>query len=99
MRLKRAFTIVELLTVLAVLALLVGLLIPSLIMARNAARVAKQKVQLASIDQALLAFRNDDGDYPPSVVTVTTEGAYCGAKTCRGYVRSGFIRFSSRLGF
>jgi len=82
MRIKKAFTIVELLTVLAVLALLVGLLIPSLIIARNAARVAKQRVQLASIDQALLAFRNDDGDYPQSVVTETAMAGvyYCGAQ-------------------
>jgi len=85
MRLKRAFTIVELLTVLAVLALLVGLLIPSLIMARNAARVAKQRVQLASIDQALLAFRNDDGDYPPLPpkepdTGMPVEPGYCGAQ-------------------
>jgi prepilin-type N-terminal cleavage/methylation domain-containing protein len=62
----KGFTIVEILTVLAIVALLVGVLLPALNMARNAARVAKQKVQLVSIEQALLAFRNDDGDYPPS---------------------------------
>jgi prepilin-type N-terminal cleavage/methylation domain-containing protein len=67
MRCKRnGFTIVEILTVLAIVALLVGVLLPALNMARNAARTAKQRVQFVSIEQALLAFRNDDGDYPPS---------------------------------
>jgi prepilin-type N-terminal cleavage/methylation domain-containing protein len=81
MRLRKAFTIIELLTVLVVLAILVGLLIPAMNMARNAARVAKQKVQLTSIDHALLAWRNDFGDYPPSVFTLTTDDKfYCGAQ-------------------
>jgi len=65
-RKKTAFTLVELLTVLAVMSLLIGILIPSLKMAQDAAKTAKQKVHLVSIEQALLAFRNDYGDYPPS---------------------------------
>ena len=63
---KHAFTLVELLTVLAIIALLVGLLIPSLTMIRNTAKKAKQKAQLTEIGLALTAFRNDYGDYPPS---------------------------------
>ncbi len=76
----RGFTTIELLTVIAVIAILLGLLLPSLNMARNTARNAQQRVQLAAIDQALLAFRNDYGDYPPSEFTWTTEGGYCGAQ-------------------
>ena len=63
---KPAFTLVELLTVLAIIALLIGLLIPSLTMIRNVAKEAKQKAQLTEIGLALTAFRNDNGDYPPS---------------------------------
>lgn len=78
---RKGFTIVELLTVIAVMSLLLGLLIPSLKMARDAARVAKQRVQFSAIDQALLAFRNDDGDYPPSEPTPAIGGGfYCGAQ-------------------
>lgn len=73
---KPGFTIVELLTVLAVITLLVGLLIPSLNMVRNMARGAKQRAQFATIGQALMAFRGDDGDYPPS----NDNGDYCGAQ-------------------
>ena len=63
---KKGFTLVELLTVLAIVAMLIGLLIPSLTMIRNTARRAKQKAQLTEIELALTAFRNDYGDYPPS---------------------------------
>lgn len=63
---KPAFTLVELLTVIAIVAMLISLLIPSLTLIRNAAKEAKQKVQLTQIGLALTAFRNDYGDYPYS---------------------------------
>ncbi len=81
---KTGFTLVELLTVLAIIALLVGLLIPSLTLIRNTAKEAKQKAQLTEIGLALTAFRNDYGDYPPSnwMAPPPTAGAidYCGAQ-------------------
>ncbi len=80
MKSTKGFTIVELLTVIAVSALLLSLLIPSLRMARNMARDAKQKVQFSAIDQALLAWRNDFGDYPPSFWDHAELKFYCGAQ-------------------
>jgi len=83
---KKGFTLVELLTVLAIIAMLVGLLIPSLTMIRNTARRAKQKSQLTEIGLALTGFRNDYGDYPPSywMLPPGSPGApsmdYCGAQ-------------------
>jgi len=65
-RKKSGFTIVELLTVLAIIAMLVGLLVPALNLVRNIAKETKQEAQLTTIGLALTAFRNDDGDYPPS---------------------------------
>ena len=78
----RGFTIVEILTVLAIISLLIAILLPSLNMARNAARTAKQKVQMSYIDQALLAWRNDFGDYPPSscIAPPYPDNYYCGAQ-------------------
>jgi prepilin-type N-terminal cleavage/methylation domain-containing protein len=77
-----AFTLIELLTVLAIVALLVGLLIPSLTMVRNSAKEAKQKAQFTEIGLALTAFRNDYGDYPPSDQSSHDTGVadYCGAQ-------------------
>jgi prepilin-type N-terminal cleavage/methylation domain-containing protein len=63
---NKGFTMVELLMVLGIIALLVGILIPALNAVREAARNTKQKAQFSALDMALLAFRNDYGDYPPS---------------------------------
>jgi len=82
---KSGFTLVELLTVLVIIAMLVGLLVPSLSAVRRIAKETKQKAHLAAIDTALTAFRNDYGDYPPSDLTrdgvySLTEGDYCSAQ-------------------
>jgi hypothetical protein len=63
---RKAFTIVELLTSIVIIALLLGLLLPSLARIRRSAKEAAQKVQIATIETALEAFKQDYGDYPPS---------------------------------
>ncbi len=63
---KTGLTIIELLIVLGIIALLVGLLLPSLSAVKKMAKETKQKAQFATIGLALEAFKNDYGDYPPS---------------------------------
>jgi prepilin-type N-terminal cleavage/methylation domain-containing protein len=63
---KHGFTLVELLTVLAVISMLLALFAPAAGMVRRIAREAKQKAQLGTMAVGLQAFRNDYGDYPPS---------------------------------
>jgi len=83
-RKKSGFTIVELLTVLAIIAMLVGLLVPALNLVRNIAKETTQKAQLTTIGLALMTFKNDSdsGDYPPSDWPVPPRGPgdYCGAQ-------------------
>ncbi len=81
-RKKIGFTAIELLTVLAIIALLVGLLLPALNMVRRVARETKQKAQFAAIELALTAFKNDYGDYPPSdwPLPPAPYSDYCGAQ-------------------
>jgi len=73
---------VELLAALGIVALLIGLLIPALSMVRRTAKETKQKAQFATIDMALLAFKNDYGDYPRSdwLLPPAPGSDYCGAQ-------------------
>jgi len=77
---KSGFTLVELLTVLVIIALLMGILLPALNKVRNTAKEAKQKVQFATIEQAIMAFKGDYGDYPRSNWTGAPGTLYEGAQ-------------------
>jgi len=82
-RRKRAFTIVELLTVMSIIVILIGLLVPALNKARRFAAYVKQKAMLHSMDAAIELFHNEYGSYPPSEgMDKKVTGAstpYCGA--------------------
>lgn len=73
---KRGFTLAELLTTLAVIGVLLGLLIPALNEVSKSAAKVKQKAQLHAIGLGLESFRNDFGDYPPSAWDTGTFGLY-----------------------
>lgn len=66
MRRFKGFTIVELLTVIAIIAVLIGILVPSLNMVRKVAKKTEQKAMFNALDQGIIAFKQDYGDYPPS---------------------------------
>jgi len=84
-RRKSGFTVVELLTVIGIMAMLVALLIPAVTAVRLTAKRVSQTAQFASIEISLTAFKTDYGDYPPSNWWDPAPGLagprnYCGAQ-------------------
>ena len=66
---RRAFTLIEVLVVIVVIAVLATFVAPSLFRNVNDARVATAKAQIESFGTALDAYRLDNGRYP-----TTTQG-------------------------
>ncbi len=72
---KKGFTLMELLTVILIMALLAGFLFPSLQQVRTRARVAKAKAEMNSLRVALTAFYAEEGGYPTNKDTRAQKGA------------------------
>ncbi len=69
---RGAFTLVELLVAIAIIALLIGIVIAGLFGAQAFARRAAGAAQLQTIAQALDTFNNDLGFYPPLISQLNT---------------------------
>ena len=84
MKRKKGFTIVELLTVMAVIAILIGLLVPALGLVKDHAKRLQQKAQFHGIDVGLEMYKTEFGSYPRSDDNSITPHpddptGYCGA--------------------
>ncbi len=65
---REAFTLMEVLIVLAILAVIIGLVVPNLMKGKTKADIDAAKVQIKAVDDAAEMYALDhDGDYPPSV--------------------------------
>ena len=75
----RAFTLVEVLTTVAIIGILLAVLIPAFNQVGKTATRVKQRAQFQNIEIALETFRSDTGDYPPSHFD-TSIGEYSAAE-------------------
>jgi len=75
---REGFTLIELLVVIAIIALLIGILLPSLQQARKSGQAVKCGANLADIGKAMSAYLADwNGTYPPAYIyTADSEGNY-----------------------
>jgi prepilin-type N-terminal cleavage/methylation domain-containing protein len=90
---KLGFTLVEMLTAIAIIAVLVSLIIPALSLVHKSADMVRQKSQFHSIGVGLEAFRSDFGDYPESdngVFMTSYPGAQKLAEAMTGHDGFGF---------
>ncbi|MFM9996420.1 MAG: type II secretion system protein [Phycisphaerales bacterium] len=67
-RRRSGFTLIELLVVIAIIALLIGILLPSLGRARAAARALQAGANARSVAQAVTTYTVDSRYYPPAYV-------------------------------
>ena len=65
-KLRPAFTIIEILTIMSIIVLLMGLLVPALNMVKRHAKVVKQRAQFNAISVALEQFNTEQDGYPES---------------------------------
>ena len=65
-RKNSGFTVVELLTVVVIISILIGLLLPGISMVRNLAKTTEQKAQFVALELGIEAFKNDYSEYPES---------------------------------
>lgn len=76
---KGGFTIVELLTVMSVIIILIGLLVPALNKVKQFAKEVRQRAQFHSIDVAMELFETENDGYPDSDELDNDSQPYCGA--------------------
>ena len=93
---EAAFTIVELLTVMSIIVILIGLLVPALNKVKQYAYDVKQKAQFHSIEAALELFNSEFDGYPDSdrLDPPPDRSPYCGAmKLCEAMMGRDLMGF------
>jgi len=93
---KKAFTLIELLTVIAIITIFIGLLSPALNKARKQAKKQKAKAMIGSIEVALNMYYADWGFYPNEVTNSNNFANTLGTQQTSGTLAYGpYIQFKT----
>ena len=68
MRRTEGFTLIELLVVISIIALLIGILLPALGLARETARQMQSSTQVRGIHNALVTYAQGNKSYYPGIM-------------------------------
>jgi len=71
---ERAFTLIELLIVVAIIAILAAIAVPNFLEAQTRAKVSRDKADMRSLATALESYRVDSNGYPPDWDFYLSEG-------------------------
>ncbi len=82
---RRAFTLVELLTVIVIIGILVGFISAAVVRAVRTAREAQVQIEIMGMDKALKDFKDTHGMYPPTNMA--------DAAAVRSFLRRAFPRY------
>ncbi|HHZ83285.1 MAG TPA: type II secretion system protein GspG [Nitrospirales bacterium] len=93
MRDQRGFTFVEIMVVVAILAILAAIVVPRIMGRTDEAKITAAKVQMRNIEGALKLYKLDTGKYPPTehgleaLITKPTSG-----KVPKNWRRGGYLQ-------
>jgi len=96
-RLARSFTLIELMTVVAIIAVLAGLVLGGAGAVRQRAARGQAEAEIAAIEAGLVRYQMDFGGYPVPTNNITVDGDVYGA-TPTAYTSAGRTLFASLWG-
>ena len=85
-----AFTLVEMLVVIAIIAILAGILVPVVGRAKTKARIAAARVEMAGLETAIKSYKNDYNRWPLPKKPPTGKWGNMGGDFTYGAKASGF---------
>lgn len=81
---KKAFTLIELLIVIAIIGILAGFMLTNLQGSRERARDARRKSDLMAVQESLRLYYNDKQSFPTSTASYSISGANWGSEFSDG---------------
>ena len=93
---SRAFTLVEMLVVIAIIAILAGILVPVVARSKLKAKVAVTRVQIKELENAIKMYKSDYSRFPAPKGCITNEAGDFSVGEYDGGSRFVVIEFQSQ---